>query len=62
MTKPPCKDCKQREIGCHSNCDLYKQYKQKFESEKEEISRLRSKERLADDFAISSCRHKRKRS
>lgn len=59
MTKPPCKDCKQREIGCHANCDLYKHYKKEFESEKEEISKLRNKERLADDFAISSRNRKR---
>ena len=28
----PCKDCKAREMGCHSTCDAYKLYKDKLES------------------------------
>ena len=26
-----CKDCDKRYIGCHSNCDLYKKYKEELE-------------------------------
>lgn len=25
-TKVPCKDCKNRKIGCHSTCDEYKAF------------------------------------
>lgn len=27
MLKPPCKDCKSREPGCHARCGLYEEYK-----------------------------------
>lgn len=28
MATCPCKDCDQREIGCHAKCDLYNSWKQ----------------------------------
>lgn len=34
--KAPCKDCMKREIGCHSNCDKYKNWKSKQKSRDEE--------------------------
>ena len=33
----PCKDCQQRFIGCHSECLLYKDWKQKLEVQKTRI-------------------------
>lgn len=27
MAISPCKDCYDRELGCHSNCERYKQFK-----------------------------------
>ena len=32
-----CKDCKDRYVGCHSNCDDYKKYSERLE----EANRLR---------------------
>lgn len=32
-----CKDCKDRYVGCHSNCDDYKKYRERIE----EANRLR---------------------
>lgn len=29
-----CKDCKDRYVGCHSNCEEYKKQKEKYEEEK----------------------------
>lgn len=26
MINPPCKDCPNREVGCHSNCEDYQKY------------------------------------
>lgn len=56
MSNNPCKDCTQREIGCHANCNLYKQYKDEYEREKARISECRNKERLIKDYTISSYR------
>ncbi len=27
----PCKDCTERKIGCHSKCELYKQFREEVE-------------------------------
>lgn len=35
--KPPCKDCKDRHVGCHGACERYKQYKTELEAAKAEI-------------------------
>lgn len=31
----PCKSCKKRYVGCHSNCEKYKEWANKCEKEKE---------------------------
>lgn len=35
MNKTGCRDCKKRYIGCHSRCQVYKDYKKTLESRKE---------------------------
>ena len=35
--KPPCKDCKDRKMGCHSKCKSYIEYKQKFNKWQSEL-------------------------
>lgn len=41
MLKAPCKGCEERQVGCHSKCTKYKQFKQevdkmrKYEEEKQ---------------------------
>ena len=37
--KPPCLNCAKRMAGCHTFCALYKDYKEKFEEEKQEIKK-----------------------
>ena len=37
MILPPCKDCENREIGCHSRCDAYIKYKLKLNDAKKDI-------------------------
>lgn len=32
--KAPCKDCEDREIGCHEKCDRYQAYRQEIEERK----------------------------
>lgn len=44
--RPPCKDCKERAIGCHSTCEKYKKYRTEWEElkkKKAEEKRLWSK-------------------
>ena len=35
--KPPCKDCEDRTVGCHSKCTAYIEYKQKFDKWQSEL-------------------------
>ena len=37
MSKSPCKDCKERELGCHSKCDKYIAFKMDKQKQIEEM-------------------------
>ena len=28
MNRPPCKDCEDRKVGCHAECEKYRTYKE----------------------------------
>lgn len=34
-TKPACKDCTERHVGCHSECAKYKEFKEQLQADKE---------------------------
>ena len=42
--KVPCKDCENREVGCHSKCEEYIEWKE----ELAELNKKIAKEKLAD--------------
>ena len=46
----PCKNCKDRELGCHSKCDKYNEFKNNIEYAKQE----RIKQNFIDDYRIKS--------
>ena len=57
MSKAPCKDCPDRHLGCHSQCEKYKAYTE----ERKRISDLRMKNRNADwDYYEVRSKHRRK--
>ena len=43
MSKAPCLNCEKRELGCHSNCEKYNEFKQ--EREKENATERERKEK-----------------
>lgn len=47
----PCKDCADREVGCHSTCQSYKEWKESYL----DFKREEAKERITH-AAIKSCR------
>lgn len=47
----PCKDCEDREIGCHSKCEKYK----KFRDDVDASNEARRKETFAESYRIKSC-------
>lgn len=44
MMKPPCKNCPKRQIGCHSDCPEYLEYRGKLAEEREieKLNRIRT--------------------
>lgn len=41
MPKVPCKNCKDRFVGCHSSCEKYKAFKEENEKFKAQVRRER---------------------
>ena len=46
IMKPPCKDCPDRQVGCHSTCEKYLLYKSELDKIKDSIQRERDFENL----------------
>ena len=44
MKSSPCKDCPDRNIGCHSVCEKYLSWSKKHEEEKEVIRKAKAEE------------------
>lgn len=44
MKGAPCKDCQDRVVGCHSNCECYTAWKKKHDEEHELIIQKRKTE------------------
>lgn len=40
----PCKDCPDRYVGCHGNCEKYKEYKAQLDSMRDQAYQIRAKE------------------
>lgn len=54
MIKPPCKNCEDREVGCHSKCEAYMEWAK----EHEELREKNRTERVID-FTLRKLRRKR---
>lgn len=52
----PCKGCSERFVGCHSNCEKYKEFTQ----ENDEIRKKRQSHYFYDDYAIKKTQSFRK--
>ena len=47
---PPCLDCPDREIGCHSRCEKYIQFRNDLDAHKAEIEDNLRIERMVDSY------------
>lgn len=57
--KPPCKECKDRELSCHKNCDKYKQYREELNKYNNNVKDNKSKIHIADIYAKERSRRRR---
>lgn len=54
MLSGPCKDCEERELGCHSHCIAYK----KFRAEIDEISEKKRKQIEMEIFSYKMMKNR----
>lgn len=43
VPQSPCRDCKERFLGCHSTCEAYIKYRKDIAVAKKEYNRIRGK-------------------
>lgn len=56
-----CKDCTERHIGCHSECDKYIQEKQLLEEEKKKMKANEPVPIYQSDFEMLACMHRQRK-
>lgn len=57
MEKPPCKDCADRYLGCHSKCEKYIDWNKRWQENKDT-----RQDKLSTEFAVRDMNRNRKRS
>lgn len=50
--KPPCKDCDRREIGCHSHCKEYKEYRRLIDARKEAEKSKKEADIICEEITV----------
>lgn len=58
--QPPCSQCTERELGCHSTCMSYKKYTEEKDNYKSQILEIKKKNNLHRDFVISQLEKNRR--
>lgn len=52
----PCLNCERRQVGCHSTCEDYLQYKAAVAEAKEKINQQKNREAIIREFDITSAK------
>lgn len=50
MVLTPCKNCTERQIGCHSVCPRYAEYKEAHEAAKQELREIKALDEALDSY------------
>lgn len=53
----PCKDCKERKLGCHANCEKYLE----FRSHQDSINRIKKTEHENRSYSFESALNRRRK-
>ena len=54
MSKPKCKGCQERQVGCHAKCESYLSWKKAHEEELDRIKQIKSRENDIDECTIAN--------
>lgn len=57
----PCRDCQDRQLGCHSDCDKYKEWKNFFDADKKKYQDDKEKQKQAREVVKNACNNMRTR-
>ena len=58
--KQPCKDCVDREIGCHSTCKAYTEWVKAHNTERELVNKKRNTEGMLTDYSLRGVEKRKK--
>lgn len=61
MTDSPCKGCEEREVGCHSSCERYKDWQEVHNAERNARYQQKLGDMIADGYAIGKLHDFRKK-
>ena len=56
----PCRDCEDRETGCHSRCGRYKEWRAWYDAKKEKENKARDAEYRAHGYMVEVAERKKK--
>lgn len=56
----PCKDCEEREVGCHGKCEKYQAYRSDLDQVKQVIRTQKETEAVADGYVVEMRRKLRR--
>lgn len=52
--KGVCKECQNREVGCHGHCETYLNAKAEMQEEKDRIYKAKNLDRMYENFVVHS--------
>lgn len=61
LINSPCKDCTERHVGCHAECEKYRKAKEETEEAKEKQRLHKETEAYFADYAMDVIRRNRNR-
>lgn len=56
----PCKDCEDREVGCHGRCEMYQAYRSELDQVKQVIRTQKETEAVTDGYVVEMRRKLRR--
>lgn len=59
-THCPCKDCKERNMGCHSKCETYKRWRKVLNEVKKDMKIINDDEIMQIDYILKAVRRNKR--
>lgn len=60
MTVCPCRDCSERQCGCHAKCEKYKGWRKEFDDQKKANLQCKNEYRRLNEYEVNKTRRLKK--